>query len=91
MGLTVPGGNQVVEDEVGVVLADPAGLVLAAAVLQVEHRVAFLQLGVVVKDAPIITFPTAYLLDIRWFATINLPQNIPQFRHDYRFLARSHV
>ena len=33
-------GDQVVEDEVGAPLPDPAGLVLAAAVLQVEHGIA---------------------------------------------------
>ena len=41
--------DQVVEDEVRASLADPAGLVLAAAVLQVEHRVARLRLLVVVR------------------------------------------
>ena len=43
------GRDQVVEDEVRTPLPDPPGLVFAAAVLQVEHRVTRLRLLVVVR------------------------------------------
>ena len=38
IGLALSLGDQVVEDEVGMALLDPAGLIFAAAVLQIEHR-----------------------------------------------------
>ena len=41
--------DQVVQDEVHVPLPGPPGLVLAAAVLQVEHRVPLLRVGVVAR------------------------------------------
>jgi hypothetical protein len=42
-------GDQVVEDEIGMALLDPASLIFAAAVLQIEHRVAHLGLRVVAR------------------------------------------
>src|SRR4051794_15251205 len=39
--------EQVVQDEIDLPLAGPAGLVLATAVLQIEHRVAYLRRGVI--------------------------------------------
>ena len=56
-GPGLPLGEQVVEDEADPPLVRPAALVLAAAVLQVQHRVARVALGVVAgrgvdEDAP---------------------------------------
>ena len=48
-GLAFLGGDAVVEDDVRAPLADPAGFVFAAAVLQVEHRVARLRIRVVIR------------------------------------------
>ncbi len=43
-GLGLARGNQVVEDQVGVAHFDPDPLILASAVLQIQHRVAGLGL-----------------------------------------------
>src|SRR5262245_59099201 len=45
--LGLAGCDQVVEDEVHSTLAPPAGLVLAGAMLQVEHRIALRAAGVI--------------------------------------------
>ena len=54
IGFEVPLGDEVVEDEVGMALLDPARLIFAAAVLKIKHRIAHLDLRVVtgrqVKD-----------------------------------------
>ena len=46
---TLPAGDQVVEDEVGMALPDPAGLIFAAAVLKIKHRVTRLGLRVIAR------------------------------------------
>ena len=40
IGTAFFGGDQIVEDQIGVALENPAGLVFAHAVLKIQHRIA---------------------------------------------------